>query len=264
MYRRISLPALLALAVAAAPGQNSTSAHVSGGATGYWSVSVGSSSGSGGQEVAGAPYSAEEITERVQTLADGTHIKHTSTAKMYRDAEGRTRMERSAERPGSDDADIPLMIEISDPVAHVHYTLSPRQKVVHVFTMPVPGKRPALPPVTGAEPRKPRNTHESERPEIKTEKLGSDTIEGLLVEGTRSIITWPAGSAMGNDRPLTSVSETWMSPELKIVVLSRSSDPRNGEDTRKLANVSRGEPDPGLFQPPADYSVVEDDRPAPR
>jgi hypothetical protein len=262
MYRRISLPALLALAVTAAPGQNSTSAHVSEGATGYWFVSVGSS-GFGGPAVAGAPYSAEETTERVQTLADGTHITHTSTAKMFRDAEGRTRTERSAEMPGSDNADIPLIIEISDPVAHVHYRLDPRQKVAHVFTLPIPGKQ-ALRPEPGAEPRKPRDTHESERPEVRTERLGSDTIEGLLVQGTRSTITWPAGSRMGNDRPLTSVNETWMSPELKIVVLSRSSDPRNGEHTQKLANVSRAEPDPGLFQPPAGYSVVEDDRPAPR
>ncbi len=264
MYRRISLPALFALTVLAASGQNSAPAHVSAGVTGGWVVSTTKSSGFGGAAVAGAPYSAEEITENVQTLADGTHITHRSTAKMYRDSEGRTRIERPADLPGSDNADIPLMIEISDPMAHVHYTLNPRQKVVHMHTFAVPGDRPALRPVPGAQPGKLRDTHESERPEVKTEKLGSDTMEGLLVEGTRRTTTWPAGSTMGNDRPLTSVSETWRSPELKIVVLSKVSDPRNGEHTQKLVNVSRAEPDPGLFQPPTDYTVREDDRPAPR
>jgi hypothetical protein len=183
---------------------------------------------------------------------------------MYRDSEGRTRIERSANMPGSDNADIPLMIEISDPVAHVHYTLNPRRKVAYKRTMAVPGNRPALRPVPGAQPGKPRDIHESKRPEVKIEKLGSDTMEGLLVGGTRRTTTWPAGSMMGNDQPLTSVSETWMSPDLKIVVLSRVSDPRNGEHTQKLVNVSRAEPDPGLFQPSTDYTVMEDDRPAPR
>jgi hypothetical protein len=263
MYRRVSLPALLALAVVAASGQNSAPARVSAGVIGQ-SVGAVSSSGFGGPAVAGAPYSAEEITEKVQTLADGTRITHTSTAKMYRDSEGRTRIERSVDMPGSDNADIPLMIEISDPVAHVHYTLNPRQKVAYKHTMAVPGNRPALRPVPGAQPGKARDIHESARPEVKTAKLGSDTMEGLLVEGTRRTITWPAGSMMGNDRPLTSLSETWTSPDLKIVVLSRVSDPRNGEHTRKLVNVSRAEPDPGLFQPSTDYTVMEDGRPAPR
>ena len=263
MHRRVSLPALLALAVVAASAQNSAPAQVSAGVIGQ-SVSAASSSEFDGPAVAGAPYSAEEITENVQTLADGTHLTHTSTARLYRDSEGRTRIERSANMPGSDNADIPLTIEISDPVAHVHYTLNSRQKVAYKRTIAVPGSRPALRPVPAAQPGKPRDTHESERPEAKTEKLGSDTMAGLLVEGTRRTITWPAGSTMGNDRPLTSVSETWMSPDLKIVVLSRMSNPRNGEHTRKLVNVSRAEPDPGLFQPAADYAVMEDDRPVPR
>jgi hypothetical protein len=32
----------------------------------------------------------------------------------------------------------------------------------------------------------------------------------------------------------------------------------NGEFTRKLTNIERSDPDPSLFLPPADYSVVEE------
>jgi hypothetical protein len=54
------------------------------------------------------------------------------------------------------------------------------------------------------------------------------------------------------------VSENWVSPELKITVLSTVNDPRSGESTRKLVNIDRSDPDPSLFIPPADYTVVEE------
>ena len=45
--------------------------------------------------VTGAPYSAENVSEHVQTLADGTHITSTPPGmKVYRDSMGRTRTER--------------------------------------------------------------------------------------------------------------------------------------------------------------------------
>jgi hypothetical protein len=82
-------------------------------------------------------------------------------------------------------------------------------------------------------------------------------MEGILVEGVRHTTTWPVGS-MGNDRPITQVNETWMSPELKVAVLTKNSDPRSGEHTQKLTNITRVEPDPSLFQPPADYTISEE------
>ena len=42
-----------------------------------------------------APFSADMVTETAQTLADGNHIKQTSTAHFSRDSEGRTRREQS-------------------------------------------------------------------------------------------------------------------------------------------------------------------------
>jgi hypothetical protein len=46
-----------------------------------------------------------------------------------------------------------------------------------------------------------------------------------------------------------------MSPELKTVVFSKNSDPRNGDSTTRLTNMSRSEPDPSLFQILSDYEV---------
>ena len=90
----------------------------------------------------------------------------------------------------------------------------------------------------------------------KTESLGTQTIEGVTAEGTRATLTIPAGE-IGNTLPIEIVDETWYSPELQINVMTRHRDPRSGETTYRLTNVSRSEPDRSLFEVPADYTVSE-------
>src|SRR6478672_10155310 len=59
--------------------------------------------------VKGAPFSADIVTESIQTLADGNRIVQRSNTHMYRDSEGRVRREedRGAQSP---------VISITDPV----------------------------------------------------------------------------------------------------------------------------------------------------
>ncbi|MCI0335937.1 MAG: energy transducer TonB [Acidobacteria bacterium] len=92
--------------------------------------------------------------------------------------------------------------------------------------------------------------------ESKTESLGKQTIDGVEAEGTRVVETIPAG-AIGNERPIEIIREHWYSPELQMVVLTRSVDPRAGETTMRLTNINRSEPDATLFQVPSDYTVFE-------
>ena len=67
----------------------------------------------------------------------------------------------------------------------------------------------------------------SRREKVKEEPLGKQVIEGVSAEGTRTVATIEAG-AIGNDRPIQSVTERWFSPELQTVMLTRNSDPRIG------------------------------------
>ena len=92
--------------------------------------------------------------------------------------------------------------------------------------------------------------------EVNQEQLGAQTIEGVAAEGTRVTFTIAAGK-IGNDRPIVTVNERWYSKELQTVVLSKNSDPRMGETTYRLTNIDRSEPDPSLFQVPADYTVED-------
>jgi hypothetical protein len=91
---------------------------------------------------------------------------------------------------------------------------------------------------------------------LKIESLGRQAMEGVPAEGRRTTMTIPAGQA-GNDLPLHIVVENWYSPDLKTTVLSKHSDPRNGETVTRLTNISRGEPSHMLFEVPADYKVSE-------
>ncbi len=226
--------------------------------------------------VTGAPYSGEEVGESVQTLADGTRItRKMPGTKVYRDSIGRTRRERPLfprmTGTGEADADSPVVVEIIDPAARVKYTLDTQNKVAHRQElpesstgpgfggargmqsvvrsgMPVPAPPPAAPDFRAAA---------AARPDMNNESLGTQIMEGVTVEGNRHTMTWPAGS-QGNDRPMTTTSEIWTSPELKVTVLSKMTDPRSGEHTQKLIHISRGEPDGTLFAPPPDYKVVDE------
>jgi len=95
--------------------------------------------------------------------------------------------------------------------------------------------------------------------QVTTEDLGSQTMEGVLVNGVRTTRTIAAGQ-IGNDRPISIVTEVWTSPELKTVISSKRSDSRIGEQTFELKNITRGEPDPSLFTVPADFKVVDGPR----
>ena len=85
------------------------------------------------------------------------------------------------------------------------------------------------------------------------ESLGTQFMEGVAVEGTRTTLTIPAGQ-IGNEQPINIVSERWFSPDLKVLVMSRQSDPRFGETTYRLTNITRAEPSPQLFEIPADFT----------
>jgi hypothetical protein len=86
--------------------------------------------------------------------------------------------------------------------------------------------------------------------------LEHKTLEGIPVEGRKTTTVIPAGQ-VGNEQPLTIVSEEWRSPDLNVLVFTRHSDPRTGESTYRLTNVIRAEPDRSLFMVPPDYEVRE-------
>jgi hypothetical protein len=79
-------------------------------------------------------------------------------------------------------------------------------------------------------------------------------IEGVAAEGTKTTLTIPEG-AIGNERPIDVVTESWYSPQLKTTVMTKTTDPRSGETVYSLKNIRLEEPAANLFTVPADYSI---------
>lgn len=217
-----------------------------------------------GDPVEDAPYSAEIVNEVTQELADGNRIERRTTGMVARDGRGRVRRERqlAAIGPVVPEGEARI-VTISDPVARVHYSLDHGRKVAMSSSPPgrerVPVDGPAGPmifnkrvsPEVGLDVR-----GDPEPPDVQTEQLGTKEYEGVRAEGTRTLATLPAG-AIGNVRPIEIVSERWYSPELRVLVYSRRTDPRFGETIYRLTNITRAEPDASLFQVPADYEREE-------
>jgi len=217
-----------------------------------------------GPAVTGVPYSADEIRENTQVLADGTRIHSENKVTVYRDSEGRIRRET------------PSSIEIWDPTTGAGYVLDPKsltyQKMqVRRMVRSVDGNTqvstyvfsggaragamegsslmvgPPPPPPPGMVTR-------MSTAQAKKEPLDARVIEGLNCEGERSTSTIETG-AIGNDRPISTVVERWYSPDLQTTVMTTKSDPRMGTEQFRLVNVRRGDPDPSLFQLPAGYQA---------
>jgi hypothetical protein len=86
------------------------------------------------------------------------------------------------------------------------------------------------------------------------EDLGQQVLEGVTARGTRTTTVIPAG-AIGNELPITVTSEEWFSPDLNVLVMTKHADPRSGETTYRLTGITRGEPDPSLFELPAGVTI---------
>jgi len=241
-----------------------------------------------GSVVKSAPYSAEGVTESVHTLADGNRIVNTTRSKVYRDSEGRTRREQSLATVGPWSSDSPHeIVLINDPVAGTNFVVQPDKKTARKMATPRvivtdtatgpdtakveggntfvfattaagPSMPAALPlPPPGAPGTASFELRVADAKDAKKESLGKRTIEGVECDGTRSTVTIPAGE-IGNERAIDVVSESWYSPELQTVVLSTHNDPRFGESSFRLTNISRAEPDKSLFEAPAGVTVTDD------
>src|SRR5436309_1354776 len=78
--------------------------------------------------VTGAPYSAQVVTERTQTLADGNRIEQSSTGSVARDSQGRIRRDEALPSLEGDKGESAHVVMIDDPVAQVHWTLDAQTK----------------------------------------------------------------------------------------------------------------------------------------
>jgi hypothetical protein len=193
----------------------------------------------GDKLVKNEPFSADIVIEDTRRLFDGSTVTKKMQGSIYRDAAGRTRREQPLEMVGGVTIDKPqTLVFINDFAADTQYFLDLNGKTARRNRIGHGG-----PPRDGDGP-----------PDAKTESLGTKTIEGVIVEGTRTTFEIPAGE-LGNDTPIQVVTENWISPDLQMIVMSRHLDPLSGEHIFKMVNIRRVEPPASLFTVPPGFKI---------
>jgi hypothetical protein len=195
------------------------------------------------------PYTARFENKYVEVLADGTHVQRRRKLLQMRDSQGRTLIENFPPEDrnccvGDGKAD---GVDLYFPAQRQFIQLFPRRKTASVMTFPGTG------PI-------PRHFDPNDK-NARRESLPGKTIEGIYAEGTR--LTWVRSSNF------VDVEEKWVSPDLKVVVLSKytSTDPQSEGGITEIRELDRSEPEATLFEIPKDYKIVtvkegrQEDRP---
>jgi hypothetical protein len=210
-----------------------------------------------GKVVTGAPYSAVGVTETKQTLADGNTIDRKTQTNVFRDSQGRTRHETTFNGVGplAASGQPRTLVMIHDPVAGTGYVLHVDKKTAEQLRARHGGPKNSANLQSRFESR---IQEEIANGTLKKEDLGTQTINGLSVQGTRYTRVIPAGQ-VGNANAINIVNEQWYSSDLQVIVKSTRSDPRMGETTYTLTNIQRTEPAANLFAVPSDYTVKQAD-----
>lgn len=198
----------------------------------------------------GAPYSGRATTVKEKTLTDGTRTTETSVELLWRDAEGRTRVE--VIRYTDSGAEYRSII-ITDPVGGMRLIWDDNdetaRRVVGIWPLPL-NQRVTAPPSPVIQGKA------ETRPGFRNEILTPQEINGVNAVGSR----WNRNLRLegeSSNRVIEVTNELWTSPDLRIIVRHIHDDPRTGKETTDVTDVIRGDPDPALFQAPEGYTVVD-------
>lgn len=212
----------------------------------------------GGDAAAHAAWQAsmQDWGERMKEQAARWKAWGAQVAERARSADAeRVRARAAAGEPG-------IVIEQAWAVPPVPGASAPERRrelrVLRASDMPAPPAPPVPPmaaPVPPAPPMPPLMLTAPLLPREggTTTALAPKDIDGIKVHGERTTWTIPAGK-IGNEKPIVISREVWRSPELMLTVSSRDADPRSGEQNYRLEKLKRGEPDPALMKPPADFT----------
>lgn len=205
-----------------------------------------------GKADAGAAQQHQALAERMREHAERWREWAGQVAKQAREHERSAARAASAAEPG-----IVIETEVRAPAAGA--STAQRQRDVRVIRLSELPAMPPPPPMAPLPPTAPGGDWLAgsglgglPRGDAVVTALPTKEIEGVKVNGERSSWTIPAGQ-LGNEKPIVITREVWRSPELMLTVASSERDPRRGELSYRLEGIKRGEPDPALMKPPADY-----------
>ncbi len=203
--------------------------------------------------VAGAPFTGVILVNRTIPPAAGRPaVELRNVRDVARDAQGRVYNVFRQPVPASFSGEPPtIRIHLYDPATRSYAFLYPQHKTYQTGTVNHP---PAAEPAdlmaspTGAG--MPLSQF------AKLQDLGTQSVNGIAAHGVRETQTVSAAwGASGGEVVL--IDEYWYSDDLHMNVKIVHNDPRTGTVMMTMTNVSRGDPDPSLFQIPDGYQAMQ-------
>ena len=196
-----------------------------------------------------APFTATAKTLVVRTLPDESTVTTENSRLVTRDAGGRIFQERVTFVPVPNHGDRQMRVhavDYTDPVAHTLYHCDTASRECDLFDY--------LAPVTDAV--QPPGLLPDRATFLTREDLGADSFAGLDVQVSRETFTHYA-ETIGNTRTILRSVDYWYSPALGVNVQVKRHDPRDGDQTLWLTDVSLTASEPEKYKAPEDYRIID-------
>jgi hypothetical protein len=200
--------------------------------------------------VPGAPFSGTVEILSKQSLPDGTVYTRRTVNHIARSSSGVIYNELRKLEPPDFQGEPPLMrSHIYDPQTRLNTYLHPQTHIARQILRSAPQPPANSTPASAVPPPHAQN--------LTTQDLGTETVAGLVLRGTRKQRTVPANLS-GTGQEVTIIDDYWYSEDLKVYLVLKHNDPRTGEQFVGIVNVDRREPAASIFQIPSTFKIVDE------
>jgi hypothetical protein len=200
--------------------------------------------------VAHAPFMAVISEQQNTRLPDGRLEQQKSIHAVARNTAGAIYNEARPLVPAGFAVDPPVTVShIYDPQTRLNTFVYPHQRT---YRQAHAARPPSL------EPPGPAGSPDGApaQPNQFTQEvdLGNKTMEGVTVHGTRFTQKVPSATQGGEEVTIT--DEYWYSAELRLNMQVTHDDPRSGNATMTVTQLTRSEPDASIFAVPDGYQQM--------
>lgn len=203
--------------------------------------------------VAGLPFQAKKIMTIVTTGNDGANRTQVTKSHVFRDTNGRIRIERFYDGTEDPPEGLPRQIIIYDyDNCGTSVSLNPLQQTAKIQKTPANLNRSRQPNCREFDPNKlPQPGAKG-----KFELLGHRMLDGVEIMGSRTTY-YSSVEAMSSGAPPIEISERWCSTTLDAEMDSFSMSQNSKMEIRTVvSDLKRIESDPALFEIPEGYKIT--------
>jgi hypothetical protein len=194
------------------------------------------------------PFTGTINVERFRVATDGITVKLRTVRNIGRDGRGRIFNEaRTLVAASSDESPQLLSVLIYDPETRLSTTVN---NYNHSFRRGTVNRPPEMVPPSFLSASSGLNTLPQNQ-FTREEDLGNKVMEGLPVHGVRQSQTIPGKDGV---KATVITDEYWYSEDLRINLVIKHDDPRQGGVTMTVTGINRSEPDAARFEIPEGFT----------